>query len=185
MNPGLNLYYQYNLSKNGKIYKKSRKRKCHSFVVAFIQNLGGMLGSAKNTFIDTGNTSRTEYHLNDFKTSANSGVAYLGSVVGTGNAAVTINDYKLATAIAHGSGAGQLLYSACTVAIPSFTDTTGTLIVSRLFTNSSGGTITVEEIGIYCKDSVPYYYLIARDLSTIVVTDGTILTLNYIIQTTL
>lgn len=74
---------------------------------------------------------------------------YLGIVVGSNNAAVTPTDSFLGTRIAHGSGAGQLLYGGCEVLAPTFADPNGAMIIRRYFTNISGGDVSVLESGIY------------------------------------
>lgn len=186
--PGLSLYYQYNLT--GATNFKSRKRISHSFVTGFSKLMLSVIGSCTVATTDTGNTSR---NINGYvwRVDAGAGTDGYGLVVGTGTNAVDVTDYALQTQIDHGTGAGELQYSACTVAAPTFVGDTAELIITRLFTNASGGTITVEEIGAYVYVSVDASILssnnvcIVRDLSNIEITNGTTLTLNYIIQNTL
>ena len=74
----------------------------------------------------------------------------MGIVVGTGNAPESFDGYALGAAIAHGSGAGQLTKSLATVTKGYDAGSkTFTALYSRLFTNDSGGLITVAETGIY------------------------------------
>lgn len=72
-----------------------------------------------------------------------------GIVVGSGSPTPAPQDYKLVTQIAHGSGAGQLLYGGCEVFLPTFADPNGLSVIRRYFTNSSGGDVPVNESGIY------------------------------------
>lgn len=56
--------------------------------------------------------------------------------------------------------------------------------VSRSFTNQTGGSVTIEEVGLVVQFS-SYYYLLARDLlgvDAISVDDGEILTVNYLFK---
>ncbi|MFA5377993.1 MAG: hypothetical protein WC455_19740 [Dehalococcoidia bacterium] len=73
----------------------------------------------------------------------------VGIVLGTGNTAVTPADYKAETRIAHGLAAGQVLYSGCGCDTLTFADPNGSFIIRRLFTNVSGGNITVNEVALY------------------------------------
>ena len=178
--PGIHLYYQYNLSKDGKIYKKSRRRVAHSFVTAFGAIIFDLFARSYPSEEDTGGTSRGIAF--DLNAAATAGNTTYGIVVGTGTNVVAITDNKLQTLITHGATSGKLQYSACTVALPTFVSGVSELIITRLFTNASGGTIAIKEIGIYVVGS--YYFCIARDLTSITSTDGSTLTINYIIQTT-
>ena len=72
---------------------------------------------------------------------------------------------------------------------PSFTTTTGTLRFTRVFTNASGGTITVNEIGLstYYQDIGTWYFLIMRDILSpgVDILNGQQMTLNYNMTTTI
>ena len=73
----------------------------------------------------------------------------VGIVLGTGTTSVTPTDFALATIIADGTSSSQLEYlsssgSGLTISAPS-----GSFTLERLFRNSSGGTITVNEVGVY------------------------------------
>jgi hypothetical protein len=113
--------------------------------------------------------------------------------VGTGSTAPTITDYVMEVPIAHGSGAGQLQHSLVTFGAPTSSATQSYFTITRNFVNSSGGSITVNEAGIYVKADVSaffymsnanrkqYKFLIIRDVIAggIVVLNGETLTLNY------
>ncbi|GAI73856.1 unnamed protein product, partial [marine sediment metagenome] len=64
------------------------------------------------------------------------------------------------------------------------------LVVTRTFTNSSGGSITVREIGIYCfstdTGAIARYFCIVRDVLATpqAVGNGEILTVQYTLRTT-
>ena len=177
----LGLKYQYSISKGDKIMHNSGIIECHSFVKGWIVYLYRTIGGAYSMSLkDTENTTRNAVY-SKIRLNSGAGTTTYGSVVGTGTNAVTLADYALQTKIAHGSGSGQLQYSACTVAAPGYTASTITETITRIFTNAFGGTITINEIGLYGY-SAYFYYCIARDLATIALTDGAQLTLNYIVQ---
>lgn len=133
---------------------------------------------------DTGGTSRTTSY--NFATCFNaaSGNANGGIVVGTGNTAVALADYALATKIATGTGAGQLSYGSHTINAASGT-TTITWVVTRSFTNSSGGNITIAETGI--QNDATYDVLIERTVlaSTYTVNNGASCVVTYTFTFTL
>jgi hypothetical protein len=114
-----------------------------------------------------------------------------GIRVGSGSTTPTADDYNLANPIANGTGSGQLLYGATsieTVVVEASSRTYFRII--RTFSNSSGATVTVREIGLSVKWSrtgVGYLYaLLARDVlsSAVDVPDGATLTVRYILSTT-
>ena len=72
-----------------------------------------------------------------------------GIVAGTGTTAVTPTDYQLATLIADGTTASTLEYFTCAGTNFSTVGSTASFDLERLFRNSSGGTITINETGVY------------------------------------
>lgn len=111
----------------------------------------------------------------------------LGPVVGSGTTPVTIDDYKLDTQITHGSGAGQLSFSAVSFNAPVTSGMDRYFEVVRAFTNNSGNTVTVREIGLHMNNEPStYFYLCLRDVlgSAIDVGNGQVLTVKYRILAT-
>lgn len=153
------------------------------FVRQLIDCIYSHLTSLNQSVQDITNTTRTWNQTTTYATAA-VGDAARGIVVGTGSNAVTIGDYCLQTKISHGTGSGHLYHCACTVTAPTKSGSTYTTEVYRQFINFSGGSITVEEIGIYGFWS-PYYFLFARDTTgSIAVPDGAMLAVIYNFQTT-
>ena len=111
-----------------------------------------------------------------------------GIQVGTGATAPTVTDTKMETKITHGVGAGQMQYSAVTFGAPSSDGSISHFTVTRDFSNNSGGSITVREIGlvgtIQTDAGSTTYHLMIRDAVNIAVPDGETLTVNYRIQAT-
>jgi hypothetical protein len=93
--------------------------------------------------------------------------AVAGIVVGTSNTPVTVDDYKIGTLIAHGVGAGQFQYLACTVNAVVTAAPRSSCRTDRTFTNNSGGSITVKEIAMYGRAydaSATYVICLCRDV---------------------
>ena len=183
------LYYSYQVrDANGRIRVPFRRRTAHSFLIAYARMLYlKMVAPADQSITDTGSSSRSIYSWTACDVNTASGTTTEGLVVGTGTNAVTLTDTALQTQIAHGTSAGQLQYGASVVNAPSSDSTSTTLILTRVFTNASGGTITITEIGIYASMTGllgTFLFCIVRDLATIAMNDGDQLTLNYILKTT-
>lgn len=121
------------------------------------------LGESINYTTVTGSLSSS----NPFSMEANT-TSYNGLRVGTGTTAITMGDYDLAGRINPGSGSGQLTHGSSTIAY-----TVGTSVMTnsmyRSFTNESGSTINIRELGIMggTGDNTSNYdfcTLIGRDL---------------------
>ncbi|MCR6668797.1 MAG: hypothetical protein NDF51_02250 [archaeon YNP-WB-040] len=189
--------------KNGRIVKKHRQMS-HSFLMQWLQFLRCQAsitfagsGISINVVDETG-AVRTYpsawYELFNYEAlicNAPVGDDSYGIVVGVSDAPNTINTYCLGGKIAHGTAGGQLQYGGHTfddVANPS-----GNILLFRIirtFSNTSGSTITVKEVGLMVKNvdsqNVMRSYLVARDvLSTPVnVYNNMTLTVRYIFQIT-
>jgi hypothetical protein len=141
------------------------------------------------TMKDTSNVDRGFYLSSGFAwcVNATSGVDTYGVVVGTGTTAVAIDDYNLATKIAHGTGSGQLQYGAVTINAPQISGNDCYCEVIRGFTNGSGATITVAEIGLVFRyEGQAWYWLMVRDVfsSAFDVLDTKTLTVTYKVKVT-
>lgn len=154
---------------NGKIVNH-KKFIGKSLTANFLQGLYALMGnnttsadfpasglpfSANHNIIDVTNASYTitnsaNYVENFFRLNNPVGSDGWGTVVGTGNTAVTPQDYKLQTKIANGIGAGQLSYmqQGCVSGV-NILGAVSSLILNRIYVNGSGGDITVNEVGIY------------------------------------
>lgn len=113
-----------------------------------------------------------------------------GIMVGSGDTPFTPTDYALASKIHHGSGSGQLIHDRTYFTAPEVLTDKIQFTFYRSFTNNSGATITVKEIGIYyvTLDSFEYtrYICIERSVlsSPVAVPNGKVLTVRYIFWTT-
>lgn len=136
--------------------------------------------------LDTSGARRPVYAYEGiFDCAAAAGDENKGIMVGTGTTALTIDDYQLETRIPHGTGAGQLQYGNVAFGLPASDPTTSQFTITRDFANASGGSITVNEIGLYVRArTVSYgdqYFMVIRDVITggIAIPDGQTLTVNY------
>lgn len=99
------------------------------------------------------------------RVNAGKGTDGYGIVIGTGNTAVTINDYQLATKIAEGTGVGQMLHYELFFMWYTPTTTEAKWKITRSFVNKSGSPINVAEAGVYVNnENSSYTYLFARDV---------------------
>jgi hypothetical protein len=148
--------------------------------------------SSRADLIDTSGTARSLLLGGGTSTStvggnAPAGTADSGIVVGTSDTPVSLGQYNLQSPIAHGTGAGQLSYGATTVE-SLVKDTAWYFRVIRTFTNSSGSSITIREIGLFVRFGLfsPTYFscMLARDVPStpITVPNGSTLTVRYIIS---
>lgn len=138
----------------------------------------GFRGNTAVVMTDTGGTPQTcgWSYATTPKQAPSTAAATLdtfGIQVGTGTNAVTANDYALQTKIAHGSGAGQLSYGLTTIPQttgPAVTGSRAYFDFVRIFTNNSGGDITINELGLVAEEQLQVgtkvYIMYARDKLT-------------------
>lgn len=123
----------------------------------------------------TCDVATTAYRYFRIYISNNNGGQYvaLGSLIifrvpGVSIIPVTVNDYRLVNRIGHGTSSGQLQYAPESFGIPVLDLATSSsyFVTSRLFTNNSGGNVTINEIGLYLKGVGYnlYSYMIIRDI---------------------
>jgi hypothetical protein len=187
--------------KNGKLIKKKRfpAKSWVGNMVALISSMfsawgysSGMYGTAgRSDMKEIGGASRSlvlgNYAGANIGGNAPAGTDTVGICIGISDTPVSLGQYNLGGRITHGTGAGQMQYGAMTVESLN-TDTSWFFRIIRTFTNASGGTITVREIGLFFRTGYsvsPYYadIMLARDVlpSPINVLNGQTLTVRYII----
>lgn len=174
--------------KNGKTVSKVTKP-CHSFTIAMLQlievqsfgytnvNIRDILNSVESVKDDAGN-------LESQGIIGNVGV---GIVVGTGTTPVTNTDYVMEALIAHGVGAGQLSYGAGSKVTTAEVGVNVDLQKIRTFSNTSGGTINVTEIGIHSEgiSVASHDFLTLHEIVTLTaVANGQTLTVTITYRTT-
>jgi len=80
---------------------------------------------------------------------------YSGEQVGSGTSSPSASSPYLESLILSGTGSGQLSYGPNIVTSPSLSSNPGTMTVTKTFTNNSGGTVTVGEIGLATQVYLP------------------------------
>ncbi|HUV82942.1 MAG TPA: hypothetical protein VMW53_07710 [archaeon] len=167
--------------KHGNVVSEEEQR-ANSLVKAFAASLRAQYStSATASISDTAGSSRSLTAAVVACTAA-AGTVTDGIVIGTGTDAVTISDYQLKTRIAHGAGAGEMEYGTQTFdASVTVSGSDCYFQMARVFTNNSGDTITVKEVGIYSSIG-SYDFLLDRTLIDQAVTNGQTLTLQYKFQ---
>ena len=117
------------------------------------------------------------------------GKPYTGIQVGSGRTSPSASSPYLESLILSGSGSGQLSYSSDTVTSPSISSNPATLQITKTFTNSSGGSVTVGEIGLapQVRNSAAGQYqaaLMVHDVlsSAISLPNGSTVTITYTLQ---
>lgn len=181
----------------GKLLKR-RRFKSHSYLAQFIRMVRGIqyhtygiTNNGNTSVVDITGTSRTYpydtyLYSSGMALNCGAGSSEYGIVVGTGTNPNSTTTYALQSIIAHGTGAGQLSYGSHTFEdiITSGSDVFFRII--RTFTNNSGASITVNEVGLYVKavdsSNNARVFCIARDLipDGQVVPNGATLTIRYI-----
>jgi len=174
-------------------YRHYRSR---SFVIGFLDVIFSNLSGQS---IQNYNTSGSAYNVQPADTmSVNDGSndnSY-GIQIGTGTTTPTITDTRLSLLIENGTGAGQMQYGGVNItgAVTNTSNNTGYITVTRTFTNNSGASITVSEVGLVAYsgsasgttigNASNQMYLIIHDLlpTPITVPNGSSLSISYEIQ---
>jgi len=114
---------------------------------------------------------------------------YSGVQVGSGTSAPSASSPYLESLIVSGTGSGQLSYGTNDVTSPSLSSNPGTIQDTKTFTNNSGGTVTVGEIGlaIQANNGITDTHmaaLIIHDVlsSAVSVSNGGTLTITYTME---
>jgi len=178
------------IDENGKClyYRRYRSR---SFVIGFLNDFFATMAGQTITNTNTSDTSYTVSTIDQTIVQANSNNSAFGIQIGTGTTTPSITDSSLSLLIANGTGAGQMQYGGVNVtgAVTNTSNNTGYITVTRTFTNNSGSSITVSEVGIVAwsgnaTGQSNQYYLIIHDLlpTPITVPNGSSLSISYEIQ---
>lgn len=211
------LYAEYHIEKfsvDGQLLE-SWKKPSKSFLLNFIKTLyramsqdNGNEANMVTAFDVSHNPPSFSYYTNLFACAGTSGKSrqyiryttgyhyvyggYLGIVVGTSATAVSPEQTKLLSLIEHGTSAGELEYFGMLIMDEAdFNVDVGNdeayFEIERIFRNASGGSITIEEIGIYSLADTyvsanNIVFCILRDVDTIVVADGEYLKIKYRIK---
>jgi len=178
------------IDENGKCtyYRRYRSR---SFVIGFLNVIFSNLSGQGVTNINTSGTQYTTTYGDSIYINDSSNDNSYGIQIGTGTTTPSIVDSRLSALITNGTGAGQMQYGGVNVtgAVTNTSNNTGYITVTRTFTNNSGASITVSEVGLVAwagnwNGVSGQYYLIIHDLlpTPITVPNGSSLSISYEIQ---
>jgi len=162
------------------------KKPMYSFLRNFIRHPWYFWQNTGLVLIDVTGTSRSMAVSTILTANAPAANDNYGILVGTGTNSVSCLDNNLQTKIAHGNGAGQLYHQATTLTLYTESAAQAYFPLSRNFNNNSGGTITVNEVGLALFASAyTYYFLFSRDLTGgIDVLNGKTLVAQYTLKVT-
>jgi len=201
----LGLEYEVEVrDKNGKLLSRHHG-KSHSWLKPFIQLMmaewqyayGGSTPSAVSITDETGTVRsmpsgyQSYCQYSAWAVNAPATDSSYGVKVGGGDTPNALSTYALASPIIHGTSSGQLIYGAHTIESvinPSGNDLT--FRITRAFTNNSGSSVTVKEIGIATKRNdqggTARTFLFVRDVlpSPTSVPDSASLTIRYTVKIT-
>lgn len=162
---------------------------------SFVRNFMGCLVGCFNNAIIAGDVKNTS------GTNVSSATPYLdvqgpatdateGLVVGTDNGTtlpLAATNNAMGAKIAHGTSAGQLAYGNTVIVPPAVSGSNYVLAVTRKFTNSTAGDITIQEVGMLSDVGGSNSTLVARDIGvgkTIAAGANSTLTYNTITSNT-
>lgn len=166
------------------VRRRTRKRRSRSFVQGFLKLHFLLLDSASGTTVTLtdvdGNSKSPGASGADYQVTLSTispgrggaGTTYFGRLsthstikgskanntgiqVGTGTTAVAPTDYVLATPISDGTSSGQLEYFPSAGGTFGTSGSTASFVLERLFRNSSGASITINEVGVYATAGYP------------------------------
>jgi len=170
--------------KNGNV-KEKRIFQSRSWVKNWIYMLNACFKAGETTVKDVNGDDVTYKGVGEvFNVDAGSGDDSKGILVGLSDTAWNKDQYCLQDKITHGSGSNQLLYGEQTISDAVDDPVEPYFRISRTFTNESGASITIKELGVVVKNSynsTEILILILRDVlsSPVTVSDGYAVTVRY------
>jgi hypothetical protein len=188
--PNINVTYSLELSdKNGKVSYQSPQYKSHSYVIAMADWLFSMIGNTTlvGGDLNIGSTVATMTAGDTMSITSVIGAVTRGIIIGTGQTAPAVTDYKIQTIIPNSATqvTGDMYYQATTIAVPQTSSGTRSFTITRVINNNSGASITVYELAVYGIDTTNSYCLIHDAISGgFAVPNGKNLTVVYTISVT-
>lgn len=193
----LELFFEIEIrDQNGKITKRCNRRSrslLRSFALA-LRYAFVLSGSNQTNTVTTKNTAGSDASL--FSGYSNQAWTFMvacapiatdtwGIQIGRGTTPVTKTDYALETKCAHGLLTNQFQYGNSSIEDVEGVDPISKFRIIRIFTNGSGSSISINEIGLVISNTGGLF-LIARDVFTspIAVPTGSTLTIRYVFSVT-
>lgn len=168
--------------KDGNLKRRYPWKKINTLLSNFIAILASHLAQAAQNMTDVGGVARScVAAIRNFDANAAGAITTYGLVVGSGTTAVTMADYKLQTQVTSNVGHG---INSFLVENPDAA--TCRVAVTRVFTNSTGSTLNITEVGLYVIGTANLWKIcIDRALYSVSVPNGENLSLTYRITVTL
>lgn len=163
--------------RTGKVIEILPPRPANTFVQNWIKMLYAAMNGAGSLSgcVDITNTARTEsYSTWPLNCAGSAGSTVCGTVIGTGTNAVTLADYKLQTQVTTNITHGAQAFSLNSPDASHYQ-----MIMSRMFTNGTGSTLNITEVGVYTYDSSAYHLMLDRTLFSVSVPNTLSTTLTY------
>lgn len=177
--------------KEGRLIKDYGEHPSHSFVLQFLEAFYAMSAGIDYAVTTIGGTEDTWGMNNLISLDGAIGNEYEGIVIGTGITAEANTDIALSALINNGIGSGQMEYGVQQFpSVPAVVGANVDWVLERIMANSSGGTITITEIGIHMQEGyltgVATCRLMIRDLlaASADVLDTQAITVTYTLRTT-
>jgi hypothetical protein len=158
--------------KKGNVIKTLPRKQARSLIKAFIYLLKIQMSQVQETIKDTTGIDRPT-QSNSLNLAANSNTSSFGIVIGSGTTPPTITDNKLQTQLTT-----NVTHSLMAFALDTPNPNTITLDLIRTFSNLTGSTLNIREVGLYLQ-GVSYYFCADRTLYSVDVPAGNNITITY------
>ena len=157
-------------------------KRANSLLKQFIQLLTVQLSQTNQTIKKTNGVDQAGgVYASNFACNADADLTLIGIVIGTGITPVTMTDYKLQTQVTT-----NIAHAAVSFAVENPDTSTWRIAITRGFTNNTGATLSVKEVGLYVFFTASSYVVCAdRTLYAVDVPSGVTLTLTYRITVSL
>jgi hypothetical protein len=188
--PNMTLEYRLTVRRPDGSTRTATEGTAESFLLQYLEiQRAGFTSSTQSGVTDTSGTDRTVKRPTNtsgpfLELNAGSGVKDRGLVIGSGTAAVSISDFQMDTPLTASVG-----YSATDIQAVQTSPPDATIAIQRDFTNNTGSTSTVTEVGAIVstttQNSTTTPFLIVRDtIPSTDVGDNETASLEYIFSIT-
>lgn len=162
--------------RDGKLIKRYPWVKANSLLKQFAQVLAVQMGQAA---ISIKRSNNADYNLSPealaFRSTPGAGATTWGILIGSGTTPVAMTDIVLQTPVVAG-----VTHGAQTVAVENPDANTYRVAISRTFTNATGASLGIREVGwTYLDGGGTPYFLLDHTLYSVDVANGLAVTLTY------
>jgi len=172
--PMIKVTIQAGVYKKKKLVKLYPEIPANSLICAFLKLLKVQISTAAETIKDVANADHSiSQNAANFQSTGTAGDQDNGVVVGSGTTTPTMTDYKLQTQLKT-----NVAYGAVGFALESPDAATYALAIARSFTNNTGATLGIREVGLYSK-GLTYIHCTDRTLYSVDVPAGLSVTFTY------